>query len=185
MSESSNIQQISLSDLRQRVGLITQNVHIFQGTVRDNLTFWDTTIQDDELWPVLTKLGLAIWLNKLPQGLDTPLESGGNNLSAGERQLLALARLFLRDPAIVILDEATASIDPLAEAQIQESLDLILAQRTAIVIAHRLSTIKHADRIIVLQQGAIIEQGNHDQLMAQGGHYAELYNTYFRGARLL
>jgi len=98
----------------------------------------------------------------------------------GQRQLVALARVLLQDPAIVILDEATASVDPLTEAQIQESLDIVLRDRTAIVIAHRLSTIKAADRIIVLRQGQIIEEGNHESLMQQGGHYAELYNTYFR-----
>ena len=98
----------------------------------------------------------------------------------GQRQLVALARILLQNPSILILDEATASVDPLTETQIQESLDVVLAERTAIVIAHRLSTIKQADRIIVLRQGEIIEEGNHDALMARGGHYAELYNTYFR-----
>jgi ABC-type multidrug transport system fused ATPase/permease subunit len=98
----------------------------------------------------------------------------------GQRQLVALARVLIQDPAIVVLDEATASVDPLTEAQIQEGLDVVLRERTAIVIAHRLSTIKAADRIIVLRKGEIIEEGDHDALMAQGGHYAELYNTYFR-----
>ena len=98
----------------------------------------------------------------------------------GQRQLVALARVLIQDPAIIVLDEATASVDPLTEAQIQEGLDEVLRDRTAIVIAHRLSTIKAADRIVVLRQGEIIEEGDHDALMAQGGHYAELYNTYFR-----
>jgi ABC-type multidrug transport system fused ATPase/permease subunit len=98
----------------------------------------------------------------------------------GQRQLVALARVLLQDPAIIIMDEATASVDPLTEAQIQEGLDVILQTRTAIVIAHRLSTIKHADRIVVLGQGNIVEEGTHDELVERGGHYAELYNTYFR-----
>src|SRR5438093_13603514 len=98
----------------------------------------------------------------------------------GQRQLVALARVLLQDPAMLILDEATASVDPLTEAQIQEGLDLVLQQRTAILIAHRLSTIRHADRIIVLDRGSIVEEGNHNTLMKQGDHYAQLYNTYFR-----
>ncbi len=105
---------------------------------------------------------------------------GGRGLSMGQRQLIALARVLLQDPAILILDEATASVDPLAEAQIQEGLETVLAGRTAVIIAHRLSTIKHADRIIVLQQGEIIEEGSHASLMTQRGHYAELYDAYFR-----
>ncbi|MCB0183621.1 MAG: ATP-binding cassette domain-containing protein, partial [Caldilineaceae bacterium] len=120
------------------------------------------------------------WLQALPQGLDTPISEQGRGISMGQRQLVALARVLLQNPSIVILDEATASIDPLTEAQIQEGLDVVLRDRTAIVIAHRLSTIKAADRIIVLRKGEIIEEGDHDQLMAQAGHYAELYNTYFR-----
>jgi ABC-type multidrug transport system fused ATPase/permease subunit len=98
----------------------------------------------------------------------------------GQRQLVALARVLLKNPAIFVLDEATASVDPFTETQIREGLETVMRDRTAIVIAHRLSTVKHVDRIIVMAQGKIIEQGTHDQLMAQGGHYAELYNTYFR-----
>jgi len=108
----------------------------------------------------------------------------GANLSMGQRQLVALARVLLKDPAIFILDEATASIDPFTETQIQEGLETVMRDRTAIVIAHRLSTVKHADRIIVMDHGQIIDQGTHDELMARGGHYAELYNAYFRHQEL-
>ncbi len=113
-------------------------------------------------------------------GLATSVGEEGKGISMGQRQLVALARVLLQDPAIIILDEATASIDPLTEAQIQEGLDVVLQDRTAIVIAHRLSTIKSADRIIVLRDGQIIEEGDHAGLIARGGQYAELYDTYFR-----
>jgi ABC-type multidrug transport system fused ATPase/permease subunit len=120
------------------------------------------------------------WLGDLPNGLNTDVGERGANLSLGQRQLVALARVLLKDPAIFILDEATASVDPFTEVQIQEGLEVVMSHRTAIVIAHRLSTVKNADRIIVMAQGRIVEQGNHTALMVQGGHYAELYNTYFR-----
>ncbi|HXV99715.1 MAG TPA: ATP-binding cassette domain-containing protein, partial [Anaerolineae bacterium] len=145
-----------------------------------NIRYAQPQATDEAVRAVAEQIGGGDWLEALPDGLDTPVGEGGRGLSMGQRQLVALARVLLQDPSIIILDEATASVDPLAEAQIQEGLDLILQDRTAIVIAHRLSTIKSADRIIVLRQGQIIEEGNHDHLMQQGGHYAELYNTYFR-----
>jgi ATP-binding cassette subfamily B protein len=116
----------------------------------------------------------------LPEGLQTDVGQRGARLSLGQRQLVALMRVLVQKPAIFILDEATASVDPFTEAQIQEALDLILRRSMAIIIAHRLSTVRNADRIIVLRQGQIIEEGNHAALLARGGHYAELYNTYFR-----
>ncbi|MGB9879899.1 MAG: ATP-binding cassette domain-containing protein, partial [Anaerolineae bacterium] len=126
------------------------------------------------------RIGNGDWINDLTDGLDTYVGERGANLSMGQRQLVALARVLLKDPAIIILDEATASVDPFTEAQIQEGLKEVMRGRTAIVIAHRLSTVRHADRIIVLRDGQIIEEGTHDSLLAAGGHYAELYNTYFR-----
>lgn len=119
-------------------------------------------------------------MEALPEGLETQVGELGHGLSLGQRQLIALARVLLQDPSIIILDEATASVDPLTEAQIQEGLDVLLRGRTSIVIAHRLSTIRHVDRIIVLRHGQIVEEGTHDGLLRQGGHYADLYNTYFR-----
>ena len=120
------------------------------------------------------------WLEALAQGLDTEVGARGSSLSMGQRQLVALARVLLKDPAIFVLDEATASVDPFTEAQIQEGLDTVMRGRTAVVIAHRLSTVRHADRIVVIERGRIIETGSHGQLLRAGGHYAELYNTYFR-----
>ncbi|MHB9034423.1 MAG: ATP-binding cassette domain-containing protein, partial [Anaerolineae bacterium] len=120
------------------------------------------------------------WVKTLPEGLDSDVGERGARLSMGQRQLVALARVLLHDPAIFILDEATASIDPFTEVQIQRGLLRVMQDRTSVIIAHRLFTVRHANRIIVLRDGQIIEEGNHDGLLAQKGHYAELYDTYFR-----
>jgi ATP-binding cassette subfamily B protein len=127
-----------------------------------------------------SQIGGGEWLAALPQGLDTQVGERGGHLSMGQRQLVSLLRVLVQHPSIFILDEATASVDPFTEWQIQQALNLILANTTSILIAHRLSTVKAADRIIVLDRGRIIEQGNHAGLLGQGGHYAALYNTYFR-----
>ncbi|MBK9051849.1 MAG: ABC transporter ATP-binding protein [Chloroflexi bacterium] len=175
-----DIRSFDLPGYRRQLGIVPQVPFLFTGTVADNIRYARPTASDDEVVQVAQTIGQGDWLETLPQGLETQVGEGGRGLSMGQRQLIALARVLLQNPAILILDEATASVDPLAEAQIQESLDLVLSNRTAIVIAHRLSTIKHADRIIVLRQGNIIEEGSHTSLMRQRGHYAELYDTYFR-----
>ena len=175
-----DIRTFDLQSYRRCLGIVPQTPFLFSGTVADNIRYGNPTATDAEVEAAARQVGGGDWLQTLPNGLATEISEQGRGISMGQRQLVALARVLLQNPSIVILDEATASIDPLTETQIQEGLDVVLEERTAIVIAHRLSTIRAADRIIVLRQGQIIEEGNHDDLMASGGHYAELYNTYFR-----
>ncbi len=175
-----DIRTFDLPAYRRHLGIVPQIPFLFSGTVADNIRYARPGATDEEVGTMAQSIGRGDWLEALPEGLETPVGEAGKALSMGQRQLIALARVLLQDPSIIILDEATASVDPLTEAQIQEGLDLVLEGRTAIIIAHRLSTIRHADRIIVLRRGRIVEEGSHDTLMRQGGHYAQLYNTYFR-----
>jgi ABC-type multidrug transport system fused ATPase/permease subunit len=175
-----DIRSLDLTLYRRHLGLVPQEPFLFAGTVRDNIRYGLLEATDEEVEQAAMHVSDGDWLRDLVEGLDTDVGERGASLSMGQRQLVALARVLLKDPAILILDEATASVDPFTEALIQEGLEAIMADRTAIVIAHRLSTVKNADRIVVLDQGAIIEEGTHETLLAQGGHYAELYNAYFR-----
>lgn len=175
-----DIRRLDLAQYRRHIGLVPQEPFLFSGTVTDNIRYGRPGATDEQVRQAAMRISDGDWLADLPAGLDTDVGERGANLSMGQRQLVALARVLLKEPAIFILDEATASVDPFTETQIQEGLDTIMRNSTAIVIAHRLSTVKHADRIIVMDHGRIIEEGTHDQLMARGGHYAELYNTYFR-----
>lgn len=157
---------IDLENLRSRVAMVTQDVQLFRATIRDNLTFFDSSITDEELLEVLNRLELNEWLESLPDGLDTTLESGSGGLSAGQAQLLAFTRVFLRDPGVVVLDEASSRLDPVTEALLERAVDHLLDNRTAIVIAHRLATISRADDIIILEDGRVIEAGERTTLMA-------------------
>jgi ATP-binding cassette subfamily B protein len=175
-----DIRTLDLTAYRRQLGIVSQMPFLFSGTVVDNIRYGRADITDEAILSMARQIGDGGWLNTLPNGLETDVGERGVQLSMGQRQLVALMRVLVQRPAIFILDEATASIDPFTEAQIQDATDLILSQSTSILIAHRLSTIRAVDRILVLREGEIIEEGSHDSLMARGDHYAELYNTFFR-----
>ncbi len=157
---------IDLDDLRSHVAMVTQDVQLFRATVRDNLTFFDASISDDDLHEVLHRLELDEWLASLPDGLDTRLDSGSGGLSAGQAQLLAFTRVFLRNPGVVVLDEASSRLDPATEALLERAVDHLLSDRTAILIAHRLATVTRADDIVILDDGKVIEAGDRAALAA-------------------
>jgi ATP-binding cassette subfamily B protein len=171
-------QAVEIHHLRRRVGMVTQEVQLFRAPVRDNMTFFDPSVSDDRIHEVLDQLGLDGWLASLPDGLDTMLESGGGGLSAGQGQLLAFARIFLRDPGLVILDEASSRLDPATEILIEQAVDHLLAGRTGVVIAHRLATVERADDILILDDGRVAEFGERTALAADpGSRFARLLRT--------
>jgi ATP-binding cassette subfamily B protein len=168
-----DIRELPQASLRQRLGVVLQDTFLFSGSVADNLRL-DADIPSERLRQLVADLGLEPLLARLPDGLATELRERGGNLSSGERQLLAVARVAMRNPTVLVMDEATAFMDPSTEATLQRDLDRLLQQRTAIVIAHRLATVEAADRILVLRRGQLVEQGNHRQLRQAGGLYARL-----------
>jgi ABC-type multidrug transport system fused ATPase/permease subunit len=178
--DGQDIRTFDLTTFRRQIGLVPQSPFLFSGTLLDNIRYGVPEASEEQVLHAAQRIGSGDWLNDLPDGLETDVGERGANLSMGQRQLVALARVLIHDPAILVLDEATASVDPFTEAQIQEGLEEVFRNRTSIIIAHRLSTVKNADRIVVLEEGEIIEEGTHDALLEAGGHYAELYNTYFR-----
>jgi len=175
-----DIRKFDLTALRKQMGIVSQVPFLFSGTVEENISYGCSICGEPEILRIANKIGNGEWLETLPNGLSTQVGERGSQLSMGQRQLVALMRVLVLKPSIFILDEATASIDPFTEKQIQTALDLILSETTSILIAHRLSTVKSADRILVMENGTVIEEGNHQTLLGQGQHYADLYNTYFR-----
>ncbi|MEM7285135.1 MAG: ABC transporter ATP-binding protein [Actinomycetota bacterium] len=173
-----DLRGIGLESLRRQLGVVPQEPFLFAGSVRDNVTFARPDATDDEIWEALEATGVDELVRGLPDDLDTPVHERGTSLSAGERQLLALARAFLARPRVLVLDEATSNLDLQSEAQVERALDALLEGRTAIIIAHRLATAMKADRVAVVDNGAIIELGTHDDLVASGGYYAEMYETW-------
>ncbi len=170
--------ETSIDEIRHRVALVTQEVQLFHASVRDNLTLVRSDISDKAIYDVIRELGLASWLEALPEGLDTELSSEGSGLSAGQAQLLAFARVFLADPDVVILDEASSRLDPATEQQIERAVDLLLRERTGIVIAHRLNTVERADEILILEEGCIRELGERAALAADpASHFYHLLQT--------
>jgi ATP-binding cassette subfamily B protein len=178
-----DLRTVTLTSLRRQLGVVPQEPFLFVGTMRDNLAFARPDAGDDEILAATQAVGLGELLERLPDGLDTVVHERGSSLSSGERQLLALARAFLARPRVLVLDEATSSLDLKSEAQVEHALDVVLEGRTAIVIAHRLATAQRADRIAVVDQRGIVELGSHDELVARDGEYAQLYRAWARHTR--
>jgi ATP-binding cassette, subfamily B, bacterial len=178
--DGQDIRSLDLIAYRRKLGIVSQMPFLFSGTVIDNIRYAQHGASETEIEELGNKIGNGEWIETLAHGLHTQVGERGAQLSMGQRQMVSLMRVLIQKPAIFILDEATASIDPFTEWQIQQALKMILECTTSILIAHRLSTIKSADRILVMKDGDIIEEGNHAALLNQEGHYAELYNTYFR-----
>ena len=176
-----DVRDVTLQSLEDVVGYVTQDAHMFHDTIRENLLYARPSATDDEIWAALESAQIAPLVGALPDGLETVVGDRGYRLSGGERQRLAIARLLLKAPAIVVLDEATAHLDSESEVAVQRALDAALTGRTSLVIAHRLSTVRNADLILVLESGRIVQRGTHAQLLAQGGLYADLYRTQFFG----
>jgi ATP-binding cassette subfamily B protein len=174
-----DVRDVTLQSLEDAVGYVTQDAHMFHDTIRENLRYAAPGVTDEQIWVALESARIADLVRAMSDGLDTVVGDRGYRLSGGERQRLAIARLLLKAPGIVVLDEATAHLDSESEYAVQRALDLALEGRTSLVIAHRLSTVRNADLILVVDDGRIVQRGTHSALLAEGGLYADLYRTQF------
>ncbi len=179
-----DLREVTMYSLRSQLGVVPQEPFLFAGTIGDNIAFARPTASDPEIHEEVDRVGLTDVIERMPDGLDTVVHERGQTLSSGERQLIALARAFLAHPRVLVLDEATSNLDLQSETKIESALDVLLENRTAILIAHRLSTAMRADRIVVVDEGRIIESGSHEELVAAGGRYAEMYATWVRQSEL-
>jgi ABC-type multidrug transport system fused ATPase/permease subunit len=176
-----DLRELAGSDLRRSVTMVPQEGFLFTGTIRDNILFGRPSASHEEVEEACQTLGIDRFIRSLPEGYETLVSFRGSRLSAGEKQLVSIARAFLADPPVLILDEATSSLDPATEEQVEESLRKLLRGRTSVVIAHRLSTAEHADRILVVDHGRIVEDGRHEDLVAREGYYAALHRQWTAG----
>jgi ATP-binding cassette subfamily B protein len=174
-----DISTVPRADLRSKIGMVLQDTWLFGGTIRDNIAYGNPTASEEEIREAARATYVDRFVHSLPDGYDTLINEEADNISAGQKQLLTIARAFLADPSILILDEATSSVDTRTEVQIQEAMNRLRANRTSFVIAHRLSTIRGADTILVMENGRIVEQGSHESLLRAGGAYARLYDSQF------
>ena len=178
--DGNDIKDYNLSSLRNNLGMVSQDVFLFSDSIYNNITLFNDSIKEDEVWNAIKKVGAEKFINKLPNGLQFDVKERGISLSVGQRQLISCIRIMLYDPKIILLDEATSSIDSESETMIQKAISEILKNRTSIVVAHRLSTIKEVDKIVVIDSGEIKEIGNHKDLIQSNGFYNKLYEMQYK-----